>query len=313
MVSHFFYRLERAYDQPKISVNALWNSNATEILNLNLSDVQYSGVFIDAENSIYATDQENGKVYVWQKGSPNTIKNIFEDLIRPSSLFVDSHGDMYVADGDQNKRVRKWEKGSNVAKNVIDVDSSCTGLFIDQTKKLYCSMAEDHLVVRVSLESSYKTWTDIAGAGCPGPFPNTLNYPHGIFVDSKLDLYVADTYNDRIQRFALGEPNGRTVAGFGSSINFTLNKPTSIILDGNNALFIVDSHNHRVVRSIPQGFKCIIGCTEKPGETPYKLSYPHSMAFDIDGNILVTDDKNRKLKLFHLIQSSSQGMSACWI
>ncbi|CAF1473626.1 unnamed protein product, partial [Rotaria sp. Silwood1] len=56
----------------------------------------------------------------------------------------------------------------------------------------------------------------VAGTGCPGPVPNMLDHPHGIFVDTKLNLYVADTGNNRIQFFSPGIENAKTIAGFGA-------------------------------------------------------------------------------------------------
>ncbi|CAF3886032.1 unnamed protein product [Rotaria sp. Silwood1] len=159
---------------------------------------------------------------------------------------------------------------------------------------------KSHRVVKHELEGTAKMWTSVAGTGCPGPVPNALDHPHGIYVDIDFSLYVADTYNNRIQRFAFDKSDGSTVAGFGSSIHFLLNRPTGIVLDADNYLFIVDSHNHRIVRSTQDGFRCIAGSSSTPGSNPSQLRYPYSLAFDKSGNILVTDMQNRRIQLFRL-------------
>ena len=157
---------------------------------------------------------------------------------------------------------------------------------------------------------SAKCWKNVAGTGCPGPVPNMLSHPHGIFVDINFNLYVADTNNNRIQRFAFGELNGNTIAGFGSSTRFTLKRPTGIVLDADNYLFIVDSHNHRIIRSIYNGFQCIAGCSGQAGDASDQLYYPNSLAFDNIGDILVTDMKNRRIQLLKLI-TNSRSKSIC--
>jgi len=53
--------------------------------------------------------------------------------------------------------------------------------------------------------------TVLAGVGFPGSDAHMLDTPLGIFVNTDFDLYVADTYNHRIQLFRPGEIYGRTV------------------------------------------------------------------------------------------------------
>lgn len=62
--------------------------------------------------------------------------------------------------------------------------------------------------------------------------------------------------------FLPGQSVAITLAGFGANVHFTLNKPTSVVLDGDGYLFIVESQNHRIIRSVQNGFKCIVGCTD---------------------------------------------------
>ena len=42
------------------------------------------------------------------------------------------------------------------------------------------------------------------GNGTSGSTRDLLNWPSGLFVDTDLRLYVADTGNDRVQRFEQG-------------------------------------------------------------------------------------------------------------
>jgi hypothetical protein len=82
------------------------------------------------------------------------------------------------------------------------VNSSCTGLFIDIINNLYCSSANEHRVFKIGLNMNMTMPAmTVAGTGCSGPVPDTLDHPHGIFVDENFNLFVADTDNNRIQRF----------------------------------------------------------------------------------------------------------------
>ena len=142
------------------------------------------------------------------------------------------------------------------------VNSSCYGLFIDVTETLYCSVHDNHQVVKRSLNDNWNLPTTVAGTGIAGSTSSMLNGPCGIFVDINIDLYVAECGNHRIQLFRSGQLNGITVAGNGSiNITITLRCPTSIVLDADGYLFIVDNNNHRIIGSGLHGFRCIVGCS----------------------------------------------------
>jgi hypothetical protein len=165
-------------------------------------------------------------------------------------------------------------------------------------------MRDDHQVVTKSLNSVSNTLTIVAGTGVANSDSYTLNDPHGIFVDINFDLYVADSENDRIQLFQSGQLSGTTIVGNRFlNTTITLSYPTGIVLDGDNNLFIVDSSNHRIVRSGPNGFQCLVGCSGSSGSESNQLWSPHSLSFDSYGNMFVTDYSNNRTQKFNLTTS----------
>jgi DNA-binding beta-propeller fold protein YncE len=192
--------------------------------------------------------------------------------------------------------VNKWAINATIDVSVMYVDKECYGLFVDISDTLYCSIGDRHQVVAKSLNSGSNTV--VAGTGCPGSTSDMLYFPRGIFVDTNLDLYVTDCFNNRIQLFHLGQLIGLTVAGNGASGAFTLSCPTGVVLDADKYLFIVDSINHRIIGSGLNGFRCIVGCSGSTGSSSDQLNYPQSMAFDSYGNIYVTDQNNHRIQKF---------------
>ncbi len=222
----------------------------------------------------------------------------------PYSIFVTSTGDIYVDNEGSNFRVDKWTLDATTSVPVMYVNSSCLGLFVDTTNTLYCSMHNLSQVIKKWLNENSTTLTVVAGTNASGSEPDMLNQPYGIFVDINLDLYVADSGNDRIQLFGLGQSNAITVAGNSSSnTTIALNGPTGIVLDGDGYLFIVDSGNNRIVGSGPDGFRCLAGC-DGNGSASNQLSQPFSLSFDIDGNMFVTDTLNGRIQKFILVTNS---------
>lgn len=254
------------------------------------------------------TDRQNNRILIWFNGSCTSNPIILQSLANSWSIFVTGDHDIFVDNGYLKGTVDKWGLDSRKSESVMYVNSSCTGLFIDITNNLYCSSANGHRVFKVGLNMNMTMPTMIiAGTGCPGPVANMLDGPHDIFVDENLTLFVADTNNNRIQRFRLNQIHAVTVAGFGAFNTFILNRPTSVILDGYGYLYIVDSQNHRIIRSRSNGFECLFGCScGGNGVSSNLLSNLQTMAFDREGNIFVTDFNNHQIQKF-LITINSCG------
>ncbi len=95
------------------------------------------------------------------------------------------------------------------------------------------------------------TGITVAGmVGIQSTAPDRLYVPSGLTFDSTGALFIADQYNNRIQRWLASASNGTTVAGqantaFGATAT-TLHWPTNVLVDSSNNLYIADTSNHRV-------------------------------------------------------------------
>jgi len=238
--------------------------------------------------------------------------NITKSISRGSSqayiVFSSSNGDIYVSSQSSSSYyIDKFTLNDTNSTLVGESSKLCIGLFVDINDILYCSLDDNHQVIKTPLDDGLDVWTNVAGLPSnPGPGPSELREPCRIFVDDNLDLYVADYGNDRIQLFHLGITTGITVTGSTSpDTTITLNRPTGVILDADKYLFIVDNNNHRIVGSGPNGFRCLVGCSGS-GSTANLLKYPTSMAFDNNGNIYVTDTNNNRIQKFVLLNNTNR-------
>jgi hypothetical protein len=260
------------------------------------------GIFVSSDNTVYVTTQNSDSIQIWLEGNITRKKNISNNLSDPMSLFVTTSGDIYVNYESGSDQVHKWTLNATECTVIMNIPKNCAGLFIDVNNFLYCSTRNHHAVVRRCLKNGINspTPTTVVGSrGTLGSAPSQLNYPHGIFVDGNLTLYVADHGNNRIQRFRPEQNNGETVMGN----NEKLNGPTAIVLDANNYLYVVDSGNHRIVVSEPSGFRCLVGCSG-PGLASNQLSSPWALSFDSHGNLFVTDTNNSRIQKFVLATNS---------
>ena len=186
---------------------------------------------------------------IQQKGGPKPKQ--------PPALFVTADGHILINDEGDSKSVNKYivsEYYLTEGTTVMSTNSPCVGLFVDINDTLYCSIRDDHRVVKRKLTDQQSPLNIVAGwmqatpeGSRSGFSSNLLSSPNGIFVDTNLDLYVADTGNSRIQRFPVHQINRTTVAGKASlPYPIDLLFPMSIILDADKNLFIADTRDGQV-------------------------------------------------------------------
>ena len=192
-------------NQPKFSPNASWNPNATTFANSSVVGYNLYAIFVDTNNTVFATDGQNGRIIIWRNGSTSRTTNITTSLSYPYSLFVSSDDAIFVVNDYSNHQVDRWTLNGTRLPSPMTSCHQCSGLFVDINNNLYCSQYAFNQVVRTSLSNPDNTLTIVADNGCPGSTLNMLSSPYGIFVTTILDLYVADSGNDRIQLFRRGE------------------------------------------------------------------------------------------------------------
>ena len=303
-----FIFLALSFNQPKFSVNVRWNPNAITFADNNTDLLSPSGIFISTDNTVYVVDSLNNQILIWDEGSTNITRIVSGGLNFPYSLFVTLTGDIYVDNGYSNGRVDKWTPNATNSTPAMFVNGPCYGLFVDIENNLYCSLFIGQQVIMKSLNGGINTATVRAGTGCIGSTSTTFYNPCGIFVDTNLNLYVADSGNNRIQLFLAGQLNGSTLVGSGSSDPITLYWPGGVVVDGNGNIFVIDSQNNRIVGSGPNGFRCLVGCSEIPNSGSDQLNEPNAISFDTSGDMFVADSYNCRVQKF-LLETNAYGKS----
>ncbi len=103
-------------------------------------------------------------------------------------------------------------------------------------------------------------------------------------------VYVADTGNDRIQRFSLDGGHGAEIVAPG-----TLANPRGIAVRGTR-LLVADDQHHRVVVFDTGGH--LLKVVGSSGSGPGQLNFPYGVAADRAGRVFVADDLNHRVVRF---------------
>jgi hypothetical protein len=259
--------------------------------------------FVGINDTLYVTDQSKKILRIMPTKAGLPAKRITTNLTLSTGLFVTNTGDIYLDQGN-NSYIIKWSVNTGFNKIIMYINRGCDSLFVSIDYILYCSINNGHQVIKMSLNTNVSLLTTAAGTGCAGSTSIMLDQPSGIYVDVNLDLYVADTGNDRIQLFHYGGLNATTIAGKKGTFIYTLNRPTSVILDADGYLFIVDSGSQRIIRLGPGVFECIIGCSMQSCSQPNQLCGPLTAMFDSLGNIYVTNQNISGIQKYILATNS---------
>ena len=273
--------------------------------------VQPMGLFVNINNTVYVVEKSLNRTQVWLDGDLNPVRNISGASTLSRTVFVTISGNVYVDNGKSSGRVDMWTPYSDNSTNAMYVDGTCFGLFVDIYDSVYCSVGANHKVLKKSAYDLKSTSIMIAGNGMNGSASNMLYNPRGIFVDTQLNLYVADCGNDRIQLFASGQSNGITLIGNGSTAAIMPNCPNAVVLDADGHLFVTDYYNHRIIGWGANGYQCIAACNGSAGSTADYLHGPFALYFDSYGNIYVSDSLNDRIQKFLIVNSTLGEFSIC--
>jgi sugar lactone lactonase YvrE len=199
----------------------------------------------------------------------------------PYGVAVDANGNVFIADTDNN-RIREVVKATG---NIVTVAGTGYGAY--------------------------------NGDGVPATTAQ-VNLPYGVAVDANGNLFIADSFNNRIREVNQATGVISTIAGNGTlgysgdggpATAAMLYGPRSVAVDASGNVFIADYYNHRI-REVVQATG-VITTVAGTGTRGYngdgqpaisaQLNYPFGVALDASGDIFIGDTYNNRIReVLHL-------------
>ena len=255
----------------------------------------------------------------------------------PEGVALDARGNLFISDAG-NARIRRVDALTGIITTVAGdgnwgysgdggpaTSASLDypgGVALDRHGNLFIADTESTRIRRVDAVTG--DIGTVAGngnwgyGGDGGPATSAeLDYPEGVAVDDNGNLFIADTFNDRIRRVDAKTAIITTIAGNGSwgfsgdggpATAASLDNPYGVALDTLGNLFIADSNNDRIRRV--DHLSGIITTVAGDGNwgfsgdgglaTGAALNYPTGVAVDHFGTLFIADNYNNRVRVVGL-------------
>ncbi|MBI5430998.1 MAG: IPT/TIG domain-containing protein [Nitrosomonadales bacterium] len=284
-----------------------------------------------------------GGVPGWQTGAAPVPGSGNGQMSGPTKIAIDDSGNIYVSDS-QNHRIQKWsasgsilgwiggglggwQSGSAPAAGSTNCHfNQPMGVVLDSSGNIYVADKENHRVQKWSTNGVCLGWigSGVAGwqtgsAPASGNANGVFKFPMDVATDSIGNIYVADTWNWRIQKWDSagniqgwigGGANGwqtGTAPSTGGTATGEFKEVFGVSVDANGNIYAANSGAHAINKWTAQGN--IVGwignaqygwqtgaITGTYGDALGFFKFPWDMTIGPDGKLYVADSYNARIQ-----------------
>jgi sugar lactone lactonase YvrE len=289
-----------------------------------------TGISISDDGEIYFGDAVMGIRHISNSGIVTTVSTQYG-----AGLAWGGDGSLYVADGrsrvyrvDGSGSAKVFAGDGSTSQPIDGVPATASslsqpqGLAVTSSGAVLIADANHHRVRSVDANGIITTVAGTGTAGFSGDggpaISARLNTPDDLAVDAQGNLFIADTFNNRIRKvdksgrittvagtgcWPAGDPNVCPIGDGASAILATLDTPYSIDLDSAGSVLIADSYHHRVRKVGADGNISTVAGNGVPtyagdgGQaTSANLYLPVGVQVDPQGGFYVTDYRNHRVR-----------------
>ncbi len=230
---------------------------------------------------------------VFGDGSPNALSD-------PFGVVIDSKGTVFISDAGDTNQIRKLTREGTLVTFAGSTEgfsdgtpgsfNTPSGLAIDADDNIYVADTGNNRIRKITPQGVVLTLAGSGTAGfLDGPAATAqFDGPVGVAVDDKGNVFVADTYNDRIRKIGVdgfvttiaGGPKPGYADGDASSALF--DTPCGLTVTKDGSIIVADTGNRSLRKVSANGQVTSITLSTD-------LRAPVGLALTHDGFIYVTD------------------------
>ena len=186
---------------------------------------------------------------------------------------------------------------ANLSLNQGNLDSP-RNMEVAQDGSIYVLDTGNHRILHMSSEGAIlNSWGEFGTSDSGSGLPGTFNEPWGIAIDPEGYIFIADTWNHRIQKFT---PDGDFLTTWGQfgqrETSESFWGPRDVVVDQFGHVYVSDTGNKRIV--VFDGDGQFLAEFGDAGLGDGQFDEPSGLALDDKGNLYVADTWNQRIQVF---------------
>ena len=262
------------------------------------------GVAVDSTGKIYAGDQGVGAIFIFDPENKDHVELIGNGKQANFGLIVglamDDTDRLFVTDAKLRHVLVFNPKHEQEAVFGADVLVRPGGIAIDTENRFLYVVDSGNDVVDVFDADTFKLLRQI---GKPShkhdqTDPGLFSLPECVAVDADGNVYVTDTFNDRLEIF---DPDGNFISMFGKNGDgpADFERPKSIAIDPDGHIWVVDAGQNRV-KVFNQEGRLLIYFGEQ-GYYPGQFMGPWGITIDKNNRVIVSETFPGRVQMFRYV------------
>lgn len=285
----------------RLSGIAAGQTSQTEKLYFQL--VRPYGVGVDSKGRVYMADEKVLAIFIWspENGQVELIKNGQQARFRLiTGITLDDADQLFVSDS-VSRHVVVLDKQHKAVASISEGMSSPAGMAVDNENRfLYVCDTDLDQVLVYDADPPYKLLRKIGHTSknheltAPGDFSRPTNAA----VDQDGNLYVSDTFNNRIEIF---DADGNFISTFGKAGDGPgyFARPKGIAVDSDGHIWIADAVQNRIQVFNREGQLLI--WMGGAGLLPGQFNTPAGIAIDKNNRVFTTEQYPGRLQMFRYV------------
>ena len=275
-----------------------------KITSLPFQLIRTYGVAVDSKGKIYAADQAVGAIFIFDPENKDKVEMIANSRQASFAMIVgiaiDDNDHLFVSDAKLHRVLAFNEKHEQEASIGMDVLVRPGGIALDRENRFLYVADTGQDVVQVFDADTYKLLRHI---GKPSKRhdqtdPGLFSLPECVAVDNDGNVYVTDTFNNRVEIF---DADGGFINTFGKNGDgpADLERPKGIAIDGDGHIWVVDDGQDRVKVFNTQG-RLLIYMGDH-GFYPGQFMGAWGIAVDKFNRVIVSETYPGRVQMFRYV------------